>query len=163
MGVSECACVWGWPRNRMVSKQRPHDTNKVGTHLLPRIRESHPLTSLLHLCPDSLFTMKGLRTGARLCPSPSGRAPRSTPKSGIWLWGNVKPRQALTDSLKTKESGLEREVGTGAGRGHSWQISRGWPTMGSRDFGHKQTLVIPMDESQGSTCASADTRQLCWF
>lgn len=27
----------------MVSKQWPHDTNTVGTHLLPRIRESHPL------------------------------------------------------------------------------------------------------------------------
>lgn len=117
VGVSECACVWGWLRNRMVSKRWPHDTNTVGTHLLPRIRESYPLAHLLHLCPDSLLTTKGLRTKARLCPSPSGRAPRSTPKSGIWLWGKVKPGQAPTGSLKAEESGLERKVGTGAGGG----------------------------------------------
>lgn len=39
----ECVCMWGRLRDGMVSRPQPHDdTNRVGKHLLPRIRASRP-------------------------------------------------------------------------------------------------------------------------
>lgn len=60
----------------MVSKQQPHDTSKVGTHLLPRIRESHPLTNLLHLCPDSLLNYEGSQDRGKALPISKWKGPQ---------------------------------------------------------------------------------------
>lgn len=57
----ECVCMWGRLRDGRVSRPQLHDTNRVGKHLLPRIRAScpPPPSSRLHLCPYFLQRVSG--------------------------------------------------------------------------------------------------------
>lgn len=104
--------MWGWFRNRMVSKLGPHDTNRVGRYLLPRVRSvpSHPVLSTVSRRPT-------YHKEAQV----QGQSPQVHTQAWHPAPWQSQAGQALTDSLKTEEGGLDREVGTGAERGHSWQ------------------------------------------
>lgn len=71
-------------------------------------------------CVQTPTYHKKSQTLGKALPLSKRRAPRATPKSGIWLWAKVKHGQALTDSQKTKRKVWRRKVGTGAGREYSW-------------------------------------------